>query len=105
MLSVYSDDISGKAYAIEKGRRPGKGVPSSALIPWVRRHGLASGDKAVGVAIAISMSIKREGLPRRTGTRPAHGLHLFERALKENRARINQAQANIERRIAQALNG
>jgi hypothetical protein len=46
-------------------------VPVQALIEWVRQKGIASGDKAKGVAFAIREKIYQEGIPTRGSRRLA----------------------------------
>lgn len=46
------------------GRRPGKFVPISALVDWILRKGISTGDRdVVSLAWAISFTIMREGIP------------------------------------------
>ena len=46
-------------------------VPVFVLMEWVKRKGIASGDKAKGVAFAIRENIYKQGIPTRGGRRIA----------------------------------
>lgn len=51
-----------KAGVIEKGRRPGRGIPIPPLKDWVRRKlGIKDPDEAEGIAVRISWAAKRHG--------------------------------------------
>lgn len=64
------------AEVIEKGRRPGKGIPVNALIPWLIGKLKITDEKELARAnFLIRRKIKAQGFK---------GAHMFEKALNEN---------------------
>lgn len=60
--------------------------------------------KQLGIAIAISKRIGKEGLPRQTGFPPSHNLRLFETLKEDHATEINAALALMQSKIADILN-
>lgn len=64
------------AEVIEKGRRPGKGVPKGVLIPWIQKKlGVTDEKELASASFLISRKIKLKGFK---------GAHMFEKALTDN---------------------
>ena len=64
------------AEVIEKGRKPGKGVPRDVLNGWIQKKLGITGEKELkSVAFLISRKIKAKGFA---------GAHMFEKAATEN---------------------
>jgi hypothetical protein len=60
--------------------------------------------KELGIAIAISINIEREGLPRPTGFKPSHNLRVFEGLKQKHAAAIQATHSTISARVADFLN-
>lgn len=64
------------AEVIEKGRKPGKGVPKGVLIPWIQKKlGVTDEKELASASFLISRKIKLKGFK---------GAHMFEKALTDN---------------------
>ena len=64
------------AQVIEKGRRPGKGLPRDVLRGWIiKKLGITGEKELASVSFLISRKIKAKGFK---------GAHMFEKALTEN---------------------
>jgi hypothetical protein len=60
--------------------------------------------KELGIAIAVSINIQREGLPRQTGFKPSHNLRLFEMLKQKHASEIQATHGVISTRVAAILN-
>ena len=87
--SVYGD-------VIEMGRRPGqKWPPEGVLLRWVEKKIGASGKAAAGLEFVIRRKIGQKGFP---------GVHMFEKALKENLSRLRAMFDRLGFKITSKLN-
>lgn len=57
-----------------------------------------------GIAFAIARRIGEEGLPRKTGFPPSHGLFLFRDLKQRHAAEINAATATLSQKVIALLN-
>lgn len=84
------------AEVVEKGRKPGKGVPKDALLDWIRvKLGITDPDELERVNYLIRWKIYQKGF---------EGAHMFEKAFLENTRAL---EAMAERRgliITEELN-
>lgn len=71
------------------GRRPGKMVPISALVDWIRRKGIYTGNRdLISLAWAISVTIMREGVPTRGSRAQGKRLGWMTDTLNDNEEKI-----------------
>jgi hypothetical protein len=88
---------------VDKGRKPGKYAPTSALKEWVKRKGIATdAAKVSSIAFAINNKIKRQGIKPRPILERAYtnGLPMYDKIIDDNLnkdldAYLNQALNNI----------
>jgi hypothetical protein len=84
------------AEVIEKGRRPGKGVPHDALLDWIRvKLGITDPKELERVNYLIRWKIYQKGFA---------GAHMFEKALTENTAILEAMATRRGMMITQELN-
>ena len=84
------------AEVIEKGRKPGKGVPSGVLREWIEKKLGIVGEKELNsVEFLIRRKIKAKGF---------EGAHMFEQALTENWPAVQGIFSRYGITIAQELN-
>lgn len=72
---------------IDKGRKPGKNAPISALKQWIKAKGLATDEKKVtALAYAINNKIKRQGIKARPvlETTLNQNLPLYNKIIDDN---------------------
>ena len=86
---------------IDKGRKPGKYAPTSALRQWIKAKGIATENTKVNaIAFAINNKIKREGIKPRPVLERAYsnGLPMYDKIIDEN---LNQ---DLDVYLNEALN-
>lgn len=72
---------------VDKGRKPGKYAPTSALRQWIKAKGIATENaKVTAVAFAINNKIKREGIKPRPVLERAYsnGLPMYDKIIDDN---------------------
>jgi hypothetical protein len=72
---------------VDKGRKPGKYVPKSALKEWIKSKGIATEDTKVNaIAFAINNKIKRQGIKPRPVLERAYsnGLPMYNKIIDDN---------------------
>lgn len=72
---------------VDKGRKPGKYAPTSALRQWIKAKGIATDDaKVTAVAFAINNKIKRQGIKPRPVLERAYsnGLPMYDKIIDDN---------------------
>lgn len=84
------------AEVVEKGRRPGKGVPRGVLRGWIQKKLGISGEKELAsVEFLINRKIKLKGFK---------GAHMFEKAFNDNFPAVQRIFDRHGITIAQELN-
>jgi len=71
---------------VDKGRKPGKYAPTSALKKWIKSKGIATDEaKVSAIAFAINNKIKREGIKPRPILEKAfsNGLPMYEKIIDD----------------------
>jgi hypothetical protein len=72
---------------VDKGRKPGKYAPTSALKEWIKTKGIATDDgKVTAIAYAINNKIKRQGIKPRPVLERAYsnGLPMYNKIIDDN---------------------
>ena len=72
---------------VDKGRKPGRYAPTSALKQWIKTKGIATDDaKVTAVAFAINNKIKRQGIKPRPVLERAYsnGLPMYDKIIDDN---------------------
>jgi hypothetical protein len=72
---------------VDKGRKPGKYAPTSALKEWIKTKGIATDDgKVTAIAYAINNKIKRQGIKPRPVLERAYsnGLPMYDKIIDDN---------------------
>lgn len=90
--------VSAHAYAevIEKGRRPGKGMPPrGSLVRWLEVKLGLDQKSAQGIEFVVRRSIGRKGF---------EGRHMFEKALNENLGKVQNIFEKQGLQIVKELN-
>jgi hypothetical protein len=82
-------NLNGNDYItyVDKGRKPGKYAPTSALKEWIKAKGIATDEaKVSSIAFAINNKIKRQGIKPRPVLETAYntGLPMFNKIIDEN---------------------
>lgn len=84
------------AEVIEKGRRPGKGMPpKGSLVAWIAKKFGMDTEAAAKIEFVVR---------RKIGTKGFEGAHMFEKALTENSSRIQSIFERYGLAMAMELN-
>jgi hypothetical protein len=72
---------------VDKGRKPGRYAPTSALKEWIKQKGIATdAAKVTAIAFAINNKIKRQGIKPRPVLERAYsnGLPMYDKIIDDN---------------------